>query len=178
MNEKSRNILEDVMYNDDGSFRPFLGHHGNVSGDIAEYRNTYMEAEKSYFIQLLSDEKIRDFIKKLLNEISAEDIFTKAIEIQEKLELGSLETPEELEQMELMSPQEREQFHLRKLEYAEGILCLLFASIKDKALILDEIYWWEERLSNFEENSSNVEENLSNVEENLSNVEERTTIMR
>ena len=116
-------ILDDIMYNEDGTFRPFLGHHGNISGEIADYRNTYMEAEKDFFSALLSDEQIRNYIRDLLENGSTDDLFYQATVIQEALENGRLESPEEQNQMnEIMSPEEREQFHLNKLIYAEGLM--------------------------------------------------------
>ena len=149
--EKSFN---DVMYNEDGSFRPFVGHHGNISGDIADYRNTYMEAEREYFSQLLDDDDIREYLKYILYNNSSEQIFEAALDIQDKLENGCLETEEEKKEMMLMDPEEREQFHFNKLVKAEGTMCLLFASIKDKALILDEIRCWEERFDAMDNSNS------------------------
>jgi hypothetical protein len=55
-----------------------------------------------------------------------------AMEIQFKLETGSLETKDELEKMQGMNPSERDLFHMKKLERAEGIMSLLYAAAKDK----------------------------------------------
>lgn len=154
MNDNNKKInLDNIMYNEDGSFRPFLGHHGNISGEIADYRNTYMEAEREYFSQLLAYEEVRNYIAELLYNNSPDEIFEEAMSIQEKLESGNLESTQEKIQMKSMSPEEREQYHLRKLEYAEGIMCLLYASIRDKALILDEVQCWEDRFSKMENTS-------------------------
>ena len=140
----------EAMYNEDGTFRPFVGHHGNISGEIADHRNTYMEAEREYFSQLLEDEGVRDYMKGLLVNYNADHIFDEAMAIQEQLEYGQLESREELEKMKSMTPEEREAFHMRRLEQAEGLMCLLFASVRDKALILDEITLWEERFAQME----------------------------
>jgi hypothetical protein len=151
MNEnKKTTLLDDIMYNYDGTFRPFVGHHGNINGEIAYYRDTYMEAEKEYFSQLLADEKVRKYVAELLYSGSYDDIFDEAIQIQERLESGNLESEQEIIQMKSMTPEEREQYHFKKLVYAEGIMCLLFASIRDKALVLDEVKCWEDRFSKME----------------------------
>ncbi len=152
MNENNKtSILDGIMYHSDGTFRPFLGHHGNISLDIAEHRNIYMEAEKNYFAYLLSNKKIRDYLMELLRGNSASEMFDEAISIQEKLETGDLESEQEKLQMKSMSPQERDEYHMQKLIYAEGLMCLLFAAVRDKALILDEIQCWEDRFAEIEE---------------------------
>ena len=157
MNEKLQTtILEDVMYNADGTFRPFVGDHGNINGEIAEYRNTYMEAEKEYFSQLLVNENVRDYLKELLYNGNPEVMFEEATKIQSRLEFGNLETEQEKQQMQQMTPEEREQFHFAKLEYAEGIMCLLFAAIRDKALVLNQVLWWEERFSRIENSAKST----------------------
>jgi hypothetical protein len=56
-------------------------------------------------------------------------------EIQTLLETGELETLEELEQMNDMTPEERDVFHMKKLEHAEGLMCLYFAAARDKVLM-------------------------------------------
>ena len=52
-NMEKRVDLEGVLYNEDGSFKPFTDAWGNVNGEISVARNTYMEAERAYFEQLL-----------------------------------------------------------------------------------------------------------------------------
>ena len=141
----------DAMYYDDGSFRPFVGHHGNVSGEVENYRNTYLEAEREYFSRLLEDEEIRDHVRNFLYNYSPDQIFDEAMAIQERLETGQLETPEDIVKMQSMTPEERDSFHLHRLEQAEGMMCILFASVRDKALVLNEYEAWESR---FEEMQS------------------------
>ena len=157
MGENNKKLnLEDIMYHSDGSFMPFVGHHGNIGIEIENYRNTYMEAERDYFSYLLADKQLRDYLEDLLHDYRPGDIFEEAITLQEKIESGELESREEKEKMKLMSPEERDQFHLNRLMYAEGTLCLLYAAIRDKALVLDEIESWEERFSKMEEASRGV----------------------
>lgn len=136
MNESNRYDLEGIMYNEDGSFKPLTASYGNTSGELAHYRNTYMEAERDYFEQLLSVESIRDEFSKYM-QCGSYALLEEAIKIQTLLETGNLETLEELEQMQSMSPEERDNFHMRKLEQAEGLMCLYFAAARDKALILE-----------------------------------------
>ena len=104
---KKTTILDDIMYNDDGTFRPFVGHHGNVDGEIAYYRDTYMEAEKEYFLFFFAYEKVRKYIAELLYNGSSDDIFDEVIQIQERLESGNLESEQEIIQMKSMIPEER-----------------------------------------------------------------------
>lgn len=151
---KNVSIHDDIMYEDDGTFKPFVGHHGNVDGGIAYHRDTYMESEKDYFLQLLADEKVRKYIKNLLYSGSPDDIFYEAIQIQERLESGKLESEQEIKKMKLMTQEEREQYHLQKLEHAEIKMCLLFAAIRDKALILNEVKCWEDRFLQMENRQS------------------------
>lgn len=136
MNEGKRYNLEGIMYNEDGSFKPLTASYGNTSGELAHYRNTYMEAEREYFEQLLSVESIRDEFSKFMN-CGSYALLDEAIKLQTMLEYGNLETLEELEKMKSMTPEERDNFHMKKLEHAEGLMCLYFAAARDKALILE-----------------------------------------
>ena len=126
--------LDGVMYNEDGSFKPLTGNSGNIDGELAELRNTYMESEKKYFEHLLSDPEIYVHFTSLLNE-NSDELFRYAVNFQQSLEYGNLETPEELAKMENMSPEERDKYHMSKLEKAEGFMCLLFAAARDKVRI-------------------------------------------
>ncbi len=134
--EEKRVDLEGILYNQDGTFKPVTGNHGNVSEKLAHLRNTYMESEREYFEYLLAIDSIRIEFESLLNE-HANNLFECAMQIQEKLETGELETSEEKARMETMSPEEREAFHMQKLERAEGLMCLLYAAAKDKVKILE-----------------------------------------
>ena len=134
-NEKSVN-LDGVMYNEDGTFKPLQGSHGNIYEGVAHLRNTYMESEREYFEYLLSIESLRNEFLKYL-DCNSDELFNTAMRIQEKIEYGMLESPQELEQMKLMSPEEKDNYHIRKLESAEGLMCLLLAAIRDKVKILE-----------------------------------------
>ena len=122
------------MYYEDGSFKPLTASYGNISGDVETYRNTYMEAEREYFIKLLEDPEIREEFESYENYTS-DELFYYAMDIQRKLEYGELETPEEIKLMASMPLEEADKYHMRKLEQAEGMMCLLFAAARDKALI-------------------------------------------
>ena len=135
MNENRVN-LEGVLYDKDGSFMPLTGNNGNVDFDLANLRNAYMEAEREYFERLLAIPKIRNTFMAFMKE-DAHALFNRALIIQENLENGNLETDDEKAKMKAMSPEEREEFHMKKLENAEGIMCLLLAAARDKAKILE-----------------------------------------
>lgn len=127
-----------MMYDENGSFIPQTGSHGNMSEKLAHLRNTYMEAEREYFECLLSDKSVRDEFLTLL-EIHADNLFDYALTIQEQLEYGNLESEEEKSKMKSMSSEQRDAYHMQKLERAEGMMCLLFAAAKDKVRVLELI---------------------------------------
>ena len=128
--------LENIMYNEDGSFRPLTASSGNVDGELAELRNIYMEAEREYFERLLANKDIWNTFVSYL-DYSSDELFEAAMNIQNKLENGELETSHELDMMKSMTPGEKEEFHMRKLESAEGLICLLLAATRDKVKILE-----------------------------------------
>ena len=130
--------LEGILYEGE-EFKPLTGNQGNTSGELAHLRNTYMEAEREYFEHILADDEIRRFFLNLVN-LNASELLDEATKIQEKLETGQLETQADLEKMEHMTPEERDKFHMQKLETAEGLMCLLFAAVRDKAKILELTY--------------------------------------
>lgn len=134
MNEGNRMDLEGTFYNADGSFKPQTASHGNISGSLAHLRNTYMQAERDYFEHLLAIDEVRDEFFQYMN-YDSDALFEAAIKIQEKIETGQLETSKELEKMKSMQQEERDNFHMQKLEQAEGLMCLLYAATRDKALI-------------------------------------------
>lgn len=126
--------LEEFFYSEDGSFKPLTSNYGNTDGKLAHYRNTFMKAEREYFLELLKSKELREVFTFLIDE-DDEMILREATKIQNKFEHGELETREELELMKNMTPEERDNFHMRKLELAEGQLCLLYAAVRDKVLI-------------------------------------------
>ena len=132
MNDKTN--LESGFYNADGTFNPLTASHGNIDGSLAHYRDTYMQAERDYFGQLLARDEVRDRFVQYI-DYDSDMLFSAAAKIQEQLETGQLETMEELQQMQSMQPEQREAFHMRKLENAEGLMCLLLAATRDKVLI-------------------------------------------
>ncbi len=133
-----KNRIREKFYDEDGSFKPLTSSDGNTDKELAYLRNTYMEAERDYFILLLSDKSLREFFGKQLEKDSTY-LLLMAQSIQEKIENGEVETPEEREQMKAMSPSERDKFHMKKLEKAEGLMCLLFAAARDKVK-MKELY--------------------------------------
>ncbi len=128
--------LNGIFYNENNEFIPLTSKNGNINGDLAHLRNTYLEVEKRYFEKLLEKEEIRNRFYAFIHYDSAR-LFQCAMEIQYKLETGSLETKEELEKMKLLSPEQRDALHNKNLESAEGLMCLLFAAARDKVNILE-----------------------------------------
>lgn len=137
MNENEKRIeLEGILYNDDQTFRPLTASHGNTDGELAFLRDTYMEAEKEYFEHLLAIDSIREnFIK--YTSFDSEMLFQQAIQIQTRLETGTLETDEDIIKMQSMTPVERDNYHMQILGRAEGMISLLLAATRDKVKILE-----------------------------------------
>ena len=133
MDEKKYD-LSNVFYDSENNFMPLTDSDGNINGKLSNLRNTYMEAERQYFSELLSYDSIRERFMMFL-DYSSDALFASAVSIQEKLETGMLESKEELEMMKMMSPQKREARHMKNLEEAEGLMCLLFAAARDKVKI-------------------------------------------
>lgn len=137
MHEDEKRVnLEGIFYDKEGNFTPLTDNHGNTSGDLAHLRDTYMESEREYFECLLAIKEVRDtFISNI--GLNSDELFKYGIEWQEKVESGLLEDEHDLKRMEYMTPEEKDAFHMRKLEEAEGMMCLLFAAARDKAKILE-----------------------------------------
>ena len=146
MNEERKVNLEGIFYNEDGTFIPQTDNHGNIDGELAYLRNTYMESEKKYFEHLLTIDSIRKRFFECFDKDS-NALLIQAKKIQEQLEIGNVETKEELEQMKLMTPEELDKFHMYKLECAEGLMCLLFAAARDKVRILELVKEYDEENS-------------------------------
>ena len=146
MNENKSIDLTGIMYNQDGTFIPRTGNTGNIDGELAHLRDTYMEAEREYFEYLLANPGLREEFIKLLNK-HPDNLFETAMELQEKLETGDLETYEERIYMQSLDSEARDKYHMQKLEKVEGMLCLLLAAARDKARILELVYTKEEASS-------------------------------
>jgi len=89
---------------------------GNVDGNIAHLRDTYLSAERDYVSELLKSEGMRD----LISEINAETpdrLFAMAQSIVDKVEMGLI--PDE------------------QMEKTEQQLTVLLAAIQDKVLLKD-----------------------------------------
>lgn len=134
MFDDDRVNLEGIMYNSDGSFKPLTASYGNIDGNLANLRDTYMEAERKYFEELLSRDSVKEYFLRCI-DYDSDALFHEAMKIQERLETGQLETKEELESMKFMSPEQRDFFHMQKLENAEGTMCIFLAATRDKTLI-------------------------------------------
>ena len=140
--EQKRVNLDGIMYDENGNFIPLAASHGNISSDLANFRDTYMKAEKEYFEYLLAIPRFYEAFNSYLHFDSG-TLFSYAEDIHDRIENGNLESTKDLEIMKNMTPEERELFHLQKLEYAEALMCLLLAAARDKARILELVLTME-----------------------------------
>ena len=100
---KERVNLEGIFYDEEGNFTPLTANHGNIDGDLAHLRNTYMESERENFESLLANEKIRKEFATYL-QYDSSSLYKFAIKFQEKLESGMLEDEQGLKRMKFMTP--------------------------------------------------------------------------
>lgn len=111
--KKYEQSLNDNMKETISDITPYKG---NVDGNIAHLRDTYLSAERDYVSELLKSEGMRD----LISEINAETpdrLFTMAQSIVDKVEMGLI--PDE------------------QMEKTEQQLTVLLAAIQDKVLLKD-----------------------------------------
>ncbi len=134
----------DGFYDKNGKFIPFGYEWGNTNPDIAHLRDTYMEAERDYFIALLGDERNRTHFLRLL-QLPDDLLFEEAEKLRTKIESGNLENEEDKDKLAQLSPQERDKYHMELLDWAEGNLCLILAAIRDKAHIHELVSYSRER---------------------------------
>ncbi len=126
--------FESMFYDENGNFKPLTGRIGTLDENKSLLRDTYMEAEKKYFLSLLSNEKTcRMFLD--YTEQYADDLFSAAEKVMEKMESGQLETEEELEAMKKMSLEDADALHFRVLERYEAVLTLLLAAARDRVRV-------------------------------------------
>jgi len=136
--------MNENMFIENGEFIPQTAHHGNISGEVAHLRNVYLTAEKDYFTELLQNEDMLEYLRKVIN-CSSDYLFEEAVKEINKLENGELETEVEKQRMEKMSGKQREMYHIAALSLSEGKIALLLAAIEDKALIKMLIKKMDER---------------------------------
>lgn len=111
--KKYEQSLNDNMKETISDITPYKG---NVDGNIAHLRDTYLSAERDYVSELLKSEGMRD----LISEINAETpdrLFAMAQSIVDKVEMGLI--PDE------------------QMEKTEQQLTVLLAAIQDKVLLKD-----------------------------------------
>lgn len=111
--KKYEQSLNDNMKETISDITPYKG---NVDGNIAHLRDTYLSAERDYVSELLKSEGMRD----LISEINAETpdrLFAMAQSIVDKVEMG------------LISDEQ--------MEKTEQQLTVLLAAIQDKVLLKD-----------------------------------------
>lgn len=111
--KKYEQSLNDNMKETISDITPYKG---NVDGNIAHLRDTYLSAERDYVSELLKSEGMRN----LISEINAETpdrLFATAQSIVDKVEMGLI--PDE------------------QMEKTEQQLTVLLAAIQDKVLLKD-----------------------------------------
>jgi hypothetical protein len=101
------------MY-DETSYEPLTSAHGNVDGEIAHLRDTFLKAEYDYLKALIQVPKNRDFVVNALG-YPPDLLYDEAQKRIDSIENGEVEES--------------------KLETVEAEITLLLASIKDKILL-------------------------------------------
>ena len=104
---------EKYFYTESGEFKPLNGEEGNISEDIAHLRNVFLEAEKDYFLALLSTNV--EYFNELV-ELPTDLLYAEAQKRIDMIENGQVKE--------------------ENLEYEEGIITFCLAAIRDKALVL------------------------------------------
>ena len=120
-----------LFFDENGNFIPLEAEDGNSLEELANFRNVFLESEREYFLQLLSNKRIRYIFDKFLS-MDSESLLRYSIEMSERVENGELESREELMKMKQMSPEEREKYHFHKLLIAEVVIILAAATARDK----------------------------------------------
>lgn len=111
--QRYQQSLQDSMMADISDITPYKG---NVSGDIAHLRDTFLTAEREYVTELLKSEDMRELIAEI-NQNSPEVLFDMAQSLVDKVEMGQI--PED------------------QMVRTEQQLTVLLAAIQDKVLIKD-----------------------------------------
>ena len=126
--------LEPIFYNLDGSYKPIGRADGTTDERLKSIRNTFMENEKEFFLELLNDPEECKVLARYASGKTTDELFEEAINIMHKLEYDNLETHEEKEMMKKMTKEERIRFHREKVYNAEASICFLFAHAGDKII--------------------------------------------
>lgn len=111
--QRYQQSLQDSMMADISDITPYKG---NVSGDIAHLRDTFLTAEREYVTELLKSEDMRELIAEI-NQNSPDVLFEMAQSLVDKVEMGQI--PED------------------QMVRTEQQLTVLLAAIQDKVLIKD-----------------------------------------
>ena len=102
--------------NEDNKFKPRTANHGNVDGDIALLRDTFLSAEMDYFKELLKSEENLYVLKNLL-DFPPDTLYEEAMYRISLIEMGLIRENE--------------------LSTKEAEISFLLAAIQDKARILE-----------------------------------------
>ena len=117
---------------DNEKFSPLTSSHGNVNGEIAHLRDTYLDAETDYYIELLKVPEIfNQFV--VMIDYPPEALYEDAIKRINAIENGEVE--KFLGQSENVS----EEQHMNNIELLEGTAIMLLGAIRDKAMVKELI---------------------------------------
>ena len=72
-------------------FVPLTASHGNVDGEIAHLRDTYLNSEREYYVYLLGFDCILERMRELI-EYTPDALYKEAIDRINALENGEVET--------------------------------------------------------------------------------------
>ena len=84
--QRYQHSLQDAMMADISDITPYKG---NVSGEIAHLRDTYLTAEREYVSELLKNEGMRELIAEI-NQNPPEMLFAMAQSLVEKVEMRQI----------------------------------------------------------------------------------------
>ena len=119
--QNNEKILENELKNTIDSMQL---DQNNISGEFADLRDTFLDAEKEYVLSLLKDESLKDFVISINKFYNINDLVKIVQDLVEKVE-NNLIPYEEMEKV-------------------ENKIIILLAAIKDKILVKVKEYETEE----------------------------------
>ena len=89
--------------------------YDNINGNVAHLRDTFLEAEREYVVELLKNDEVIEVIRRLNGNYSRDVLVATAKDLMDRVEAGEFDDKEML-----------------KVEYQ---ITVLLAAIQDKVLI-------------------------------------------
>ena len=99
-------------------YEPLQGSHGNISGEIAHLRDTFLSAEYDYLKALIQIPEFKEFVVTAL-DYPPEELFKEATKRIDRIENGEVKESD--------------------LEQVEAEITILLASIQDEVLLKELI---------------------------------------